>query len=174
MRTAVSVLGMLCAATLLAGCAASTPRAQPVARSAQPSAAPAVATVTLAAGFVPDPYNIEITAGGAQDARNRSAGCTGYIAPAPDLTVFYTSDNANYLSDYLYVYAASKADTTLVVQTPSGAWLCNDDDEVLDTIDPWVTILNPQRGTYRIWVGTVARDTYPDATLYVSEIDVPG
>ena len=162
MRAALLAVGIACT-MVLSGCASSG--ARPAATGT--AAAPTAVTVSLRAGFVPDPYRITVTAGGITEASTRASGCRGYIATTPDLTVNYTAGN----SDYLYIYVSSKADTTLVVRGPSGGYFCNDDDEVLDTLDPWVTIKTPRSGTYMIWVGTVTRDTYPDATLYVSEID---
>ena len=163
MRAALLAVGIACTTMALAGCASSGARPVASGTAAQPTAR----TVSLKAGFVPDPYRVVVTAGGANEASTRASICRGYIATTPDLTVNYTAGN----SDYLYIHVSSKADTTLVVRGPSGGYFCNDDDDVLDTLDPWVTIKAPRSGAYQIWVGTVTRDTYPDAALYVTEVD---
>ena len=122
--------------------------------------------MTLRAGFLPDPHAIAVTAGGTFAASARSASCAGYIAEAPDVTLNFTTAGGD-----LHIYVEAAADTTLVVRAPNGTWHCNDDDELGDTWDPWVTIVNSRSGTYSIWIGTFARGSYPSATLYISEID---
>lgn len=66
--------------------------------------------------------------------------------------------------------ANERANTTLVVRTPSGAWVCNDGD-LGSGIDPFIAIIRPRSGSHSIWVGTYARGEYPAATLYISEWD---
>ena len=115
---------------LLCGCAAAPRSSQPVARAAAQPAGTAH-TVSLRSGFSPDPYELDVTAGGNFLASARSASCTGYIADTPDLVLNFTAGTQGY---ELYIFVYSDADTTLVVRTPSGAWYCNDDDYIGDTL----------------------------------------
>ncbi|MGE0829832.1 MAG: hypothetical protein AB7O04_10835 [Hyphomonadaceae bacterium] len=121
--------------------------------------------VTLVSGFEPDPAAAEVTAGGSLDA-SVAAGeqCMGFIAQRPDYTLRYTAEDLP-----LFVSATSDVDTTLVVRTPSGAYVC--DDDASEGVNPGIHLPNPETGRYQIWVGTFAADGgTPQAQLYISEI----
>lgn len=115
---------------------------------------PTYGTHSLNAGFLPDPAELQITAGGMVDAGN--VGCDGAIANAPDARLIWGGGE-------MTIGANSNADTTLVVNGPDGEWYCSDD----------VNGLNPairfgEAGQYDIWVG-VYEGTNAPATLYVTE-----
>lgn len=123
------------------------------------------ATVPLTAGFMPDPHEIRVEAGGELDASAAGIGpeCVGYIdATRADVILNYTAGNFP-----LYLSANSRADTTIVVRDPQGNWLCNDD---LVGLDPGVVIQRPQSGEYRIWVGTLDRGPPQQAVMRISEL----
>ncbi len=124
-------------------------------------------TVTLRAGFQPDPHIVPLAAGGTFAASARSASCSGYIADAPDVTLNFTGTGGD-----LHIFVEAEKDTTLVVRAPNGTWYCNDDDDLGDTWDPWITVFRAATGRYSIWVGTFTRGSYPAATLYISEFDL--
>ena len=122
-------------------------------------------TVTLTAGFMPDPREVRVQAGGELNAAQAGLGreCVGWIdATRADVTLNYTAGQYP-----LYLSATSRADTTIVVRDPSGRWLCNDD---LVGLDPGVVIQNPASGEYRIWVGTLDQGQPQQATLRISEV----
>ncbi|HEV7264835.1 MAG TPA: hypothetical protein VGN83_07945 [Falsiroseomonas sp.] len=122
------------------------------------------ATVSLNAGFLPDPHEVRLEAGGDMDAAAAGLGadCVGWIDPArADVTLTYTAGQFP-----LFISAASQADTTLVVRDPSGQWHCNDD---MTGVDPGVVLQRPASGEYRIWVGTLDRGQPQQATLRISE-----
>ena len=126
---------------------------------------PSFGSVRLNAGFLPDPHVRNLTAGGAIRAADAvSSSCRGYIANAPDYSVYYTAGSAP-----LFLSVDSDRDTTLVVNGPDGRWYCDDDggDEPLNPLLSWS---NPQSGRYDIWVGTYSSGSGAPATLYVSEI----
>ncbi|NNF58865.1 MAG: peptidase S1 [Rhodothermaceae bacterium] len=124
---------------------------------------PTFGFVELDEGFLPDPSEVELTAGGSVDVN--VGGCSyGYVANAPDVKFRYATSGD---SD-LYIYAISGDDTTLLINTATGSWLC-DDDSYGDG-DPIVVIPNAPAGRYDIWVGTYGDDLAP-ASLYISEID---
>ena len=129
-------------------------------------AAPTYGTVTLAAGFIPDPNVTMVEAGGPDRVPDLGAGCVGHVyAAAPDLDLRYTAGRYR-----LTLYARSTADTTLVVNAPDGSWHCADDE---DGQDPVVSFGKPLSGYYSIWVGTY-RSATAAALFYISELDPRG
>ncbi|MGA1774263.1 MAG: hypothetical protein ACO4BW_01360 [Nitriliruptoraceae bacterium] len=121
--------------------------------------------VALESGFVPDPYILELTAGGAGDAASLAVGCAGAVGSRPDLRLEF---DAGVLPLNVYAYAADE-DLTLVVRDPAGRYLCDDDTEGLW---PAVLIDRPASGAYEIWVGVFGgAGVYADATLAISELD---
>ena len=121
-------------------------------------------SVELEAGFLPDPHRLELRAGGpveASSGANRS--CRGFVTAAPDYEVQYT---AGEMDLFISAYADGN-DPTLVVNTPSGEWVCNDDQIGLN---PGIAFENPESGVYDIWVGTYLEDDAFEAELQISEI----
>ncbi len=138
--------------------------AAPLAHAQSTSLAATYDTFSLREGFTPDPWSTELTAGGATSPDAGSSCSFGTIANAPDAELTYsTSGGSN-----LYIYAISGSDTTILVNTAAGQWVCDDDG--YGDGDPIVVIRNAPAGVYDIWVGTYGSETAA-ATLYVSEID---
>ena len=126
-----------------------------------PDASPAHGTRTLAAGFMPDPDSIAVTAGGTDDASLIDGSCYGSIDfAAPDVTVNYTAGRYA-----LSLYAESGTDLVLAVNAPDGRWYCDDDT---DGQNPRVTFERPLSGPYAVFVGTYGGGT-ANATLYTTE-----
>jgi hypothetical protein len=135
-----------------------------------PSAPSNFGEVTLVTGFTPDPYSIDLVAGGGVDVSTQGLPpeCRGFVTDAPDYKLFYTGGNVY----SLFIYAMSDADVTLVINDPSGNWICDDDS--LGSLNPLVTLNSPApSGRYDIWVGTYSSGNQP-ATLYISEINPAG
>lgn len=130
-------------------------------------APPTFGAIELAPGFTPDPFNVNIIAGGPINARATSLGnaCPGFIANAPDFDLHWGAGNSGLP---LVISAASDVDTTLVVRTPNGEWLCEDDGG-FNALNPGMRIDNPQPGLYDIWVGTYNGGT-ANAVLTISEL----
>jgi hypothetical protein len=93
--------------------------------------------------------------------------CTGWIARAPDYRVQWTAGPGG---RPLIFSVNSSADTTLVVNDPSGAWRC-DDDSGVSGMNPSIRFDSPAGGQYDIWVGTYAQGSLEDSTLHVSELN---
>ncbi|MCB9662191.1 MAG: hypothetical protein R3B40_31095 [Polyangiales bacterium] len=96
----------------------------------------------------PDPAVLEGAAGGtirAQDAAEPS--CRGYVQSIPD-HILYVQGSARYLR--LYVEAAE--DTTMVIRTPDGRWLCDDDGG--GNLQPMLQQDSWPPGQYLVWIGT--------------------
>ncbi|MGD9739634.1 MAG: hypothetical protein AB7O56_08740 [Bauldia sp.] len=131
-----------------------------------PGAEPTFGTVALNSDFRPDPYRVEVTAGGPIDASTLGNGCSGWISRAPTFSVLYSPET---VGEWPLIFTAmsERADIVLAVREPVGIWHCNDDTE---GTDPLVRLENPTYGEYTIWVGTY--DVSPDqpATLFISEV----
>jgi hypothetical protein len=123
----------------------------------------------LDSGFLPDPFEVAVDAGGPLDA-DQGLGdtvvaegyCSGYVTRAPSYELTYEAGGFP-----LYISAESDRDTTLVVNAPDGAWYCNDDFEGLD---PGLEFAEPQSGVYDIYVGTFGSGGTDPATLRISEL----
>jgi len=133
---------------------------------AQPNwrAEPMFGTVTLNAGFSPDPHTVTVRAGGRDRNSISGSGCAGYINNAqPDVDLNYEAGRSR-----LYIYVKSSEDTTLLVNDANGNWHCSDDFE---GSNPAIILNNPPSGNYNIWVGTYDADgDTPEATIYISEL----
>lgn len=125
---------------------------------------PNFGTADLSAGFQPDPYVVDLVAGGDIDASRLGGGCVGRITRQPDYRINYTAGSGLQLT----IRVRSQEDTTLVVNGPAGRWLCNDDAG--NGINPGVVYRSPQSGSYDIWVGTFS-DTPADAQLRITELE---
>lgn len=111
---------------------------------------------SLSAGFLPDPAEINIVAGGSIDASHLGGSCTGNISDAPDARLQWGGGSFT-------IGARSSSDTTLVINAPDGSWYCADDTNGLD---PALTM--SAAGQYDIWVGTYGGGT-ASAVLYATE-----
>jgi hypothetical protein len=129
-------------------------------------------TVSLRPGFMPDPRSVSIVAGGSIDARglNLGAGCVGFVTRQPDYIVRLTGTSAN-LRFYVQVPGATSAgntDTTLLVNTASGGWRCNDDS--YGGANPTVDVPNAGPGQYDVWVGSYVSGANARGRLFVTEL----
>ncbi|MDX1421209.1 MAG: hypothetical protein R3181_14685 [Rubricoccaceae bacterium] len=147
--------GALLTVALATVALASAALAQPT-----PDAAPTAGTATLAPGFAPDPYAMDVMAGGSVEAAEAAPDCPGFVDAAPSAVLAYGGNES------VDLFVRASTDTVLLVHTPSGEWLCNDDDEGLN---PGL-VVGPTAGRYAVWVGTFSGDAGMEApaTLYVS------
>lgn len=122
---------------------------------------PNYGSVSLSGGFTPDPYVVNLQAGGSVSASN--VGCSGYISNAPDFRLYFSPGSLP-----LIISANSGSDTTLVINTPNGGWVCDDDGG--NGLNPSVRFNNPQGGQYDIWVGTYSSGSLAGAQLHISEV----
>ncbi|MDE1466722.1 hypothetical protein [Aurantiacibacter sp. D1-12] len=136
---------------------------QPSASGPDVNADPIYETVNLSAGFVPDPYLVNLQSGGVNDATGLGDECRGYIANAPDVRLNYEAGTVP-----LYISVDSMADTTLVVNAPNGQWYCNDDGG--EGLNPSISFNTPLSGRYEIWVGTYGGTDNNAAELNISEL----
>lgn len=99
---------------------------------------------------------IELTAGGMIDAATLGGGCVGRISDAPDVQVELAAGGAPLT---ISAEAQDGGDLTLVVNTATGGWLCDDDGG--HSLNPRLQIAEPPVGTYDIWVGVLGEDFAP-------------
>lgn len=122
---------------------------------------PTYGTVELDAGFIPDPFTMDILAGGEEDIS--WLGYFGNVADAPDLSLFY---EAGVLPLTIYVEDA-ETDTVLLINDPTGEWHYNDDT---NGVNPSITFSRPESGRYDIWIGTFFSGSLADSVLAITEI----
>ncbi len=142
-----------------------------IAAAALVLAAPAVAQdaslransgeIGLSSGFTPDPYVVNVVAGGSISANPLPGSCTGSISSAPDFQLTYSSGSLP-----LAFQAIASADITLVINAPDGSWHCDDDS--LGNGDAQVVFQKPSSGVYDVWVGTYSGGTQ-SAQLRITE-----
>lgn len=135
--------------------------AEVTANKTQPSGA--ITSTSLTAGFTPDPFTTVLAAGGPIDAGTIDGMCNGFIASEPDFELNYTSGDWP-----LRIYVTSDNDTTLLMRTPSGEIMCNDD---FDGLNPSLSLSTPASGIYEVFIGTYnPTGGNPNATLAVTEL----
>ncbi len=129
-----------------------------------PSLPPIHGTVSLSAGFVPDPNLVGVASGGSADASGLGVGCSGFVSEAPDLRLQY-----GVAGGYLRIgfTADAGADALLVVNDPLGGWFCNDD---FSGLDPAVEFFGPAAGQYDIWVASFTQGTILTGSVAITEI----
>lgn len=128
-------------------------------------AEPLFGRVELAADFEPDPWSMDLAAGGGDDLEEiLGGGCVGWVnAARPDVVLDYSAG-----SYPLHVFARAEDDTTLAIRDPAGRWHCNDDAPD-QGVDPGLVFDDPASGAYVIWVGVYELGV-TEARLYFSEI----
>jgi hypothetical protein len=125
----------------------------------------AFGTISLNAGFLPDPYVRNITAGGRYDL----AGCLGFngwggsVAAAPDFQLNWSGNSAQ-----LTIAAQVPADAVLLVNGPNGQFYW--DDDTYGT-NPVLTFVNPQQGVYDIWIGAYGGGRGHPGQLIITELN---
>lgn len=117
--------------------------------------------IRLSAGFTPDPYRVQVTAGGNVDGGRLPGSCTGNISDAPDFELTYAAGSLP-----LVIRTVSNVDTTLIINGPNGNWYCDDDS--FGDGDAEVRFDRPESGTYDVWIGTFNGGTSA-ATLLITE-----
>lgn len=148
--------------------ATATPAATPtvtLASASEPESA--FITINPEQGFPLDPFLISLQGGGPVAANTLAAECTGYIPAKPTVIVDFKGT-----VDLLRTFFYSDGDTTLVIQTPAGDYLCGDDLNRL-ILDPTVEIAEPAAGRYAVWVGSkVASDLIPGFLAFTTRTDM--
>jgi serine protease Do len=131
---------------------------------------PRFGSKTLSPGFLPDPHRKELISGGDINVSDLNLGtsCSGFIAEKPDYRIHLTED-----SSFLSVFFSSKVstnDATILINTPTGDWLCNDDAHS-ETLNPQIKVYSASEGQYDIWIGSYYDGEFIEGILSISEIN---
>lgn len=119
----------------------------------------------LAGGGTPRSVSVELLSGGNLAIRSMGLGpgCVGHAMARPDFIVRYSDPGARLRFDV----RANGGDTTLVLHTPDGRWLCDDDSG--RGSNPRIELSDPPAGSYDIWVGSYRAGQNLRAVLSVSQ-----
>jgi hypothetical protein len=112
---------------------------------------------------VPDPFSVSATAGGPANASYLGGGCYGYTTAEPTFSINYTSG----AFPLLRLYFVGSGDTTMIVNAPSGSYVCVDDS--FGTLNPTIDFNSPSSGRYDVWIATYAEGGSVSGTLYATE-----
>jgi len=111
------------------------------------------------------PFTIDLTAGGEIGAFNLDQPnqlCTGFISAAPSFKFEWKGE-----PEPLVMFFESNVDTTLQVLGPDGTFLCDDDFNGSENINPGLA-LTPENGAYSVWVGSFSPDVQAEGKLTVT------
>jgi len=129
---------------------------------------PIYGSVRLAEWFTPDPHQVNGVAGGPVDvsALGLDPSCTGHASSAPDFRLYWTGGT----NDLRLAFEVDQPgnDTVLIINTPSGDWVCNDDAHN-DTLNPMVWLRGQPEGQFDIWVATYRSGNLVQGKLSISE-----
>lgn len=120
----------------------------------------------LRPGFLPDPRVINVVSGGNIDARalGLGPGCVGWVTARPDAIVRLTGTSSR-----LRFFVTAPGDTTLLVNTAGGRWICNDDS--YGGTNPTVDVPNAGAGQYDVWIGSYQSGQQVRGQLQITELD---
>ncbi|MBF9036486.1 peptidase S1 [Rhodobacterales bacterium HKCCE2091] len=128
-------------------------------------------THTLVAGFLPDPYVRNLTAGGTVDLRTCGLPLgPGYVVSRPDFRLLYQGTSPTGSLTFI-LEARSNVDTILVVNAPDGSWHYNDDINLsAGNTNSAIRFTNPLSGQYDVWTGSYSRSSNNPAQLIITEL----
>lgn len=122
---------------------------------------PHFGSIRLGAGFTPDPYVRNITAGGTNLLSRCGFDAPGYVTTRPDFDLYWSGSSAQ-----ITIAVQSRADAVLLINGPNGEWYYSDDYR---GTDPAVVIRNPTQGLYDIWIGSYDGSRRNPGQLVVTE-----
>jgi hypothetical protein len=129
---------------------------------------PEYGTITLTAGFAPDPHSLVGISGGTIDVKSMDLGsdCIGYASKAPDFRLQWNGTTTNLV--IRFEANNSSEDTVLLINTPDGGWICND-DAGSSTLNPAIRLNGQMEGQYDIWVASLSDGNYVEGKLIITE-----
>lgn len=142
--------------------------------SIDPDASPNFATLQLGGTDVYwlDPTLVSVVGGVLQgeslNANTLGEGCTGIIPVAPDVVINWKEDTT---IDRLRIFFLGGGDATMVISTPDGTIMCNDDVNPL-VLNPMIEIENPASGSYAIFMGSFDGEAIEPGFVVVTSTDL--
>lgn len=100
----------------------------------------------------------------AVELQTGSTLCGGLVHVAPDYAFDWTG-----ASKPLNLYVEANGDTTLLVRTPDGRFLCADDADSTRNLNPLLAMSGTDAGRYLVWVGRVDPAKPITGTLTLTE-----
>lgn len=128
-----------------------------------PARDPLYGEITLARGFQPSPYAVQLLGGGRSNAADHleDPACRGYVSEAPDYSVYLSEDMAD-----LRFAVYSPAAMTLLINGADGRWHCSAGGSGGEPATNFDYALS---GLYDVWVGSQERGNYAASIFYLSE-----
>lgn len=127
-----------------------------------PNLPPTSGQIHLDAGFLPDPYDVSVNAGGDVSVQSLGLACRGAVTVAPTFRLSYQRARR---SPRLLINAWAESDLVIVAQTPDGSISCSETEWDGEEAYAQLYFRQPQSGDYVIWVGGPRQD----ATLSFTE-----
>ncbi len=125
----------------------------------------AYVTLDIQAGNPLDPFIVSVNGGGSFAASTLGGDCTGFVNIQPVARIHWEGE-----TDLAKIFFYSDHDPTLIIQSPDGAFHCNDDASDL-LLDPSITFEHPKDGIYNIWVGSYYPEQLIPGVLVVTTRD---
>jgi len=130
-----------------------------------PNLRPLHGDIHLSAGFLPDPHDLRVNAGGPIRVSDFQSGCSGYVSEAPTVSLHWSSGSGGL--PLFFTTTSAERDPTILVRDPSGAWHCDDDGGV--GLNPLFEARSARTGRYDVWIGTFS-NTRGAATFRITEL----
>ena len=111
-------------------------------------------------------FRLEMISGGSIDSSYLGNNCVGFAASSPDFR-FQLAD-ASELLTITFAADENSDDTTIVVNTPDGAWHCNDDFSE-SSLNPGLELGGAASGQYDVWIGSYNAEEFIAGTLTISD-----
>jgi len=129
---------------------------------------PQYGSFNLKENFSPDPFIVSGISGGDMDVKEIGLGveCFGFASKAPDFRLNWTGSTSNL--KIKFEANEDGEDTILIINTPNGEWLCNDDASE-GTLNPLIYLTGQEEGQYDIWVASLSSGSYVEGKLIISE-----
>jgi serine protease Do len=102
------------------------------------------------------------------NASTLGASCSFFVPPRPDVVINWEGQED---VDTLRFFFLSMGDPSMMLITPSGEVLCNDDLNPL-VLDPYIEVKNPEVGQYSAFMGTYEGDAVYPGFLVVTSQDL--
>jgi heat shock protein HslJ len=101
------------------------------------------------------------------DASSLGEGCSFFIPSRPDVVINWEAQEG---VDTLKFFFLSMGDPSLMLVTPSGQIICNDDLNPL-VLDPYIEVQNPEAGRYVAFLGSFENDAVYPGFLVTTSLD---